>query len=53
MPSKVEATIDSGVLRLTIPVAETSKPRRIEIAAQSTGAEASQSGRREKVGVTS
>ena len=28
---KIEANYDDGVLRLTIPVAEKAKPRRIEI----------------------
>ena len=30
---RIEASYDSGVLRLTIPVAERAKPRRIEISA--------------------
>jgi HSP20 family protein len=32
--SKLAANLDNGVLRLTIPVAEESKPRRVEIGAQ-------------------
>ena len=32
---KIEANYDAGVLRLTIPVAEKAKPRRIEISNQS------------------
>jgi HSP20 family protein len=30
---RIEATYDAGVLRLTIPVAERAKPRKIEVAA--------------------
>jgi HSP20 family protein len=31
-PGKIEAKLDNGVLRLTIPKAEEAKPRRIEVA---------------------
>ena len=34
-PSKLEANLDSGVLTLTIPVSEASKPRRVEVGASS------------------
>ncbi|MDF3313309.1 Hsp20/alpha crystallin family protein [Rhodococcus sp. NPDC057014] len=30
-PDKIEASYDAGVLRLTIPIAEKAKPRKIEI----------------------
>jgi HSP20 family molecular chaperone IbpA len=31
-PGKIEAKLDNGVLRLTIPKAEEARPRRIEVA---------------------
>jgi HSP20 family protein len=37
--SKLAAEFDRGVLKLTIPVAESSKPRRIQIAGGSSGRE--------------
>lgn len=37
--AKMAAEFDQGVLRLTIPVAESSKPRRIEISADSASRE--------------
>lgn len=36
---KVQASVDNGVLRLVIPVAETAKPRKIEVTAGSTNAD--------------
>jgi HSP20 family protein len=36
---KVQANVDNGVLRLVIPVAETAKPRKIEVTAGSTSGE--------------
>jgi HSP20 family protein len=38
---KVQASVDNGVLRLVIPVAETAKPRKIEVTAGSTKADQS------------
>src|SRR5205823_10322115 len=35
--SKVAATYDAGVLTVTIPVAETAKPRKIQIGSSDTG----------------
>jgi HSP20 family protein len=37
---RIEAAYDGGVLRLTIPVAERAKPRKIEISEQPTAIEA-------------
>ena len=36
---KVQASVDNGVLRLVIPVAETAKPRKIEVTGGSTDAD--------------
>jgi HSP20 family protein len=38
-PDRIEARYDSGVLTLTIPVAEQAKPRRVEIASRRSNAQ--------------
>ena len=42
--SKIQASYDHGVLRLTIPVAEQAKPRRVEISATQSSPETVQPG---------
>jgi HSP20 family protein len=43
-PTKLTAEFDRGVLRLTIPVAESSKPRKVQIAAESSHPETVRTG---------
>jgi HSP20 family protein len=53
---KMQANVDRGVLILTIPVSETSKPRRIEIPEQSSGGTevgATQANQAERAGASS
>jgi HSP20 family protein len=44
--TKVQATYDNGVLRLTIPTAESAQPRRIEVQTGGSGQQLSASGAR-------
>jgi HSP20 family protein len=46
-PTRIEAGFDRGVLTLKIPVAEESKPRRVQIGSQDQGPQAIETGSRQ------